>query len=79
MKCVSFIKVDNNTPRYQHPHLNKELYIEKNGVSLVLNDDEIVQLLSSLGSISNDSFDLYKIEKGHPPSWNPSSLAELFK
>lgn len=63
MKCVVLQVSKDNTPRYQHKHLNKELHIEKNGVSLMLNDVEIVQILRCLDSISKDSVDYFNTEK----------------
>lgn len=65
MKCVVLQVSKDSTPRYQHKHLNKELYIEKNGVSLMLNDVEIVQILRCLDAISKDNIDYFNIEKGY--------------
>lgn len=52
-------------PRYQHKHLDKELHIEKDGASLVLDDVEIVQMLRCLDAISKDSIDYFNTEKGY--------------
>ena len=65
MKCVVLQVSKDDTPRYQHKHLDKELHIEKDGVSLVLNDVEIVQMLRALDAITKDSVDYFSIEKGY--------------
>ena len=64
MKCVVLHVLKDTTPRYQHKHIDQELHIEKDGVSLVLNDVEIVQMLRCLDAISKDSVDYFNIEKG---------------
>lgn len=65
MKCAALNVSKDTTPHYQHKHLDKELHIEKDGVSLVLNDIEIVQLLRCLDAISKDSVDYFNTEKGY--------------
>lgn len=64
MKCAVLNVSKDTTPRYQHKHLDKELHIEKDGVRIVLNDIEIVQMLRCLDAISKDSVDYFNIEKG---------------
>ncbi len=63
MKCTALNIHKDTTPCYQHKHLNKELHIEKDGVGIVLNDVEIVQVLKCLDAITSDSIDAFNIEK----------------
>lgn len=48
---------------YQHNLVGLELYIEKDGVKLKLNSDEVVEIMRACGMMSNDSLDQYKIER----------------
>ena len=69
LKSATIKILNEGDPSYQHEHIGKTLYIEKDGISMKFTDDEMVQILISCGAISGDSLDYYRIEKGHGPNW----------
>lgn len=55
----SYKTVDSSKPTYEHVIENSTLVITKNGITLTLNDDEIIQVVNAIG-LGGDVTNNYK-------------------
>jgi hypothetical protein len=53
-KAWSSQTVDSKNGGYKHIIQDKTLYLEKNGIKMELNDDEVMQMLKALGIATSD-------------------------